>query len=833
MPKSIVTGAEDGEVQDAEMTEADAKPIEPNEAIGVGVSSQATQDLVATVSSQPRDPPVQPAKPNATSESRNAADEKTPSASRPATPHHTVPKKPEPIRPPAPSSVAHHPSLPSRPENAPSGRLPPTPIRPPGQSSDRRDLRSQERERLPRRRDHESSDDLDHHPRGYDRPKDATSHEYARHDVRERDVSSRLADDRYLHSSTRESRPPLPDVSAAERQNRSRLPSESYMSRERDRTRDSSDYSSRTTPTQSSDGPGINPARAAMINGASDRPEMSIKGQADRPRPSRDFSPTRRSEREARFDRREDVAHAGRRQPSPDQRENFPSGPRYPTDRSENARHQPPRLREIDMNHGRLNQESLDPSSGPRPRSSGPNRGRGAAPPQPHINTQQAAPTAESSVGPGLNRPTRSSSLSDSNQATPADAVGIHPDRLRNLQSPSSENSSMRPPPVQNRSLPPTPLQSSPPSAPSGPRGAPSSGPSPTSRGPPSGPTFDTSSRGNRGNRNPLAAVNSHLQQANQGSNGDRGQGMTIRGRGGLRNASASTHSTPPSPVNGPGPRSEALSSAVSAPPPRQELFPGRGQTSANTPSSNMPPPRHDDTRHPAPRVGPGSYGDDRRFDPQQEGNVPPPRMPQSSRRSDHGDENAYSGRRPTRHSSSSRTDDMEQDGSKRGHGQDDSRRPYERETGYHDRDREGRSDYGRDRDRTHDGHRDMREPPLRSMRRDDGGGPASQPTPYPPSDRGRGDNRGYGPGRPSGDERELRSRDREPREPRDLRSGGRSDRDYGGRMSDNPNTVTPQKRRGPEDTSESGGYGGGDSRMGRGGMYRNSSDGKRPRRGP
>lgn len=827
MPQTPALGAEDGEVQDAEVKEADAKKSEFNVPAKVEVQSQAGEEAKRkpTDPSSRQDPP--PTKPTETTDSKPTSDERSTAASRPGTPHHTVPKKPEPVRLPPPSSVAHHPSLPSRPESLPSGRLPPPPIRLPGQPPERRDLRSHERDRPVRRRDHEPSVESDHRARSYNRSNDSTFHEYARQEVRESDVSSRSADERYAHSSKREPRSPFPDQSSADRYNRGRQPVDGHSSRERDQPRDAVEPTSRGPPSQSLDSSGMNPARAALMNGALDRPEMSIKGQAERSRPDRELSPSRRNERDARFDRRDDTSRAGRRHPSPDQRESYPPGPRYQPDRSDNTRPPPLRPREIDMNHGRLNQDPIDPPSGPRTRSSGSMRGRGAAPPQPHLNTTQATSTTEPPASSGPNRPTRSSSLSESNQvtpSTPADTSGIHPDRLRNLQSPGSESSSMRPPIVQNRSVLPTPAQASPPTAPSGPRGASSSGPSPTTRAPPSGPNFDVSSRGNRGNRNPLAAVNSHLQQASQGSNGDRGQGMTIRGRSGLRDANPSSNSTPASPMNGPGSRSDALSSAVSVPAPRQELFPARGQASTSAPSPNMPPPRHDDTRRLPPRSGPSSHRDDRRFDSSQEGDNPPSRMPSGGRRGDHMDENAYSGRRQTRHSSSSRVDETEQDGLKRGHGQDDSRRPYEREAGHHERDREGR-DYGRDRDRPYEGHRELREPPSRSMRRDDTGGPPSQSPMYPLSDRGRGDSRGYGPGRPGGDERDLRTRDREPR---DLRSSARSDRDYSGRVSDNPNNVTPQKRRGPEDAPDGGSFGGG-----RGGMYRNSNDSKRPRRGP
>lgn len=834
MPKTNTPGEEDGEVQDAKTAVAEVEPSELKTPAPTDTPGRSKPEIDITKPAESQDHKELQTKPSGTLEPKSSGDEKQSSNSRPSTAHHTVPKRPEPSRPPPPSSVAHHPSLPSRPENPAGGRLPPPPIRPPSQPADRRDVRSHDRDRQSRRHDREPTSESDQHTHSYDRPSDPIPRDYTRQEPRDRDAPSRAVDERHSTSSMREPRPPFPDQPSTERFSRSRLPMQDYTNKEREKSRALPEQPSRTASSQSSDTSGVNPDRVALINGHVDRPEMSIKGQAERSRPSRERSPTRRDGRATKVDRRDDMPHVNRRYPSPEQRENIPSGPRNPSDRYDNARSETLRPREIDMNHGRLNQDSSDNHPVPRARSSGSTLSRSNAPPQPHLNIQQAVTAGETSVSSSA-RPPRRSSLTESNQATPStptDASGIHPDRLRNLQSPNSDTSNMRPPPPQNRSLPPTPAQSSPPTAPSGPRGAPPSGPSPTTRGPPSGPNLDTSNRGNRSNRNPLAAVNSHLQQANQGSNGDRGQGMTIRGRGGMRNTSSSLHAVPSSPSNGPGPRSEALSSAVSVPPPRQELFPGRGPPSNGSPS-NMPPPRHDDTRRPAPRNGPGPHSEESRFDAPQDGNMPPSRLPSAGRRNEPVDENAYGGRRSTRYSGSSRVDGTDRDGTKRGQGQDDGRRPYERDGNYHDREREGRGEYERDRNRAaYDGHHDPREPPPRSFRRDDvGSGPPNQPPRFPAGDHGRGDSRGYGSGRPSGDERELRNRDREPRE---LRSSGRTDRDHGTRMSDNPNMITPQKRRGPEDGPDSNsGYAGGDLRSGRGGMYRNPSDNKRPRRGP
>ncbi|KAL9111132.1 MAG: hypothetical protein Q9227_004395 [Pyrenula ochraceoflavens] len=811
-------------------------------------------------------------------EAVKAADAPPTSNSRSTTPHQPIPKRPESHHSQAPaSSTTHHPSLPSRPERVPP-RLPPTrserfdersrqepslPSRPPDLSADRRAPRPIERERPPRQNENDLYRDSEHTHRGYDRPPERNAYENSRSDHRDREHLSR-SDERYTHPAPPRERPPSKsEYYGQDSYSRERSEADPYMLRNQDRARESAPQHPRPTPPQSIESGTMNPQRAALMSGNAERPEMSIKGQGDRPRPPLRTGPTRGDEQPSRPSRREDP-QGDRRGPYTDSRDDHGPSSRATWDR-EPARNAPPRTREIDMNHGRLNNDDHDPPSGPRSRSSVPSRGRGVPTPQPRLDTDVqglAQPTPNTShrrepSGPG--RPSRSSSISEANSttsATPADTTGIHPDRLRQLQSPTSESASMRPPPPQNRSQPPTPSQTSPPFAPSGPRGGPPSGPSPTTRGPPSGPQFDGAGRGARGNRHPLAAVNSHLQQANQNVPPERGPGMSIRGRGGLRNASAPTQQISSSPPNGPGPRSEAFSSSMNDASGRSELFPGRAPTHESGPSL---PPRYDESRGPPPRTGPRN--DDRRFEAG-EMSMHPARGHPPGRRGDLIDEASEPGsRRPSRHSSSTRAEDAtDREMSRRHHHdrEDGSRREHHERppSGYYERENRG-GDYSRDRERDRkpdsEHHREPRDHPpstRSSMRRDDMNGPlphppSHAPPPYPPSERPTGaDRRGGGGYPPPGsshpeDHRDLRSSrsDRGPAgvgaaEGRELR---RNDREHprGPGGGDNPNSITPQKRRGPPLAEDGGGYGGaGRGGMGSGGGYRNPSESKRPRRG-
>ena len=836
--KAIASQAEDGELPDAEKASNQiGTPVQVSHVSDQLETSKPDEEVHGAETDHQRKD--QGEKPHRDIEAVKESEHQPALSSRSSTPQRPIPKRPDPTQslPPS-SSVTHHPSLPNRPEKPPV-RVPPSrperqddrmrpepslPSRPPDLTVDRRNLRPNERDRPPRHAELSQSRDSDHTPRPYDRVQERNQYEYSRSDPRDREhLHPHLSrsDERYSHHpSAREREALRPEYHAQD--HRGRPEDDQYQPRGQDRLRENPMPFARSSAPHGAETTNINPERAAFINTSNERQEMSIKGQGDRSRPPRG-APPRNEEHSMRPIRRDDVP-GERRNLMSEPRDDYPPGPRHPSERADYPRHSGPRPREIDMNHGRLNNDDQDPPSGPRTRSAIPGRGRGIMTPQPHIDTDiqgsgQTMPNTSHRPEPsGGDRPTRSSSMPESNNAapaTPTEAASIHPDRLRQLQSPTSETNPMRPPPSQGRSQPPTPSQASPPFAPSGPRGAPPTGPSPTTRGPPSGPHSESAGRGARGGRHPLAAVNSHLQQANQNGPQDRNQGMSIRGRGGMRNASAPSHPIPASPTSGPGPRSEVFASSSNGSDGRSELFPSRGPQANAAREPAPPPPRFDESRGPPPRSGP--RGDDRRNDATGDGAIHPPRPPPPGRRGDLMDEASDSGRRSSRHSSSSRAEDPERELARRAHDREDGRRDHDRSSGYYER--ESRGEYGRERERRPDENRESRDPSGRSTRSHEMNGPPPTAPHYPPSER-----RGYPPG-PHHDDRELRSRDRDGRELR------RSDRDRGG-MSENPNSITPQKRRGPEEMPEGRGYGG-DSRGGRGGMYRNLSESKRARRGP
>lgn len=316
-----------------------------------------------------------------------------------------------------------------------------------------------------------------------------------------------------------------------------------HGSSRRDQPTTSSRTATPSAPTPAP-APAINPERAALIQANDDRPSMSIRGQAqDRARASRPTSPRREDDRKQpssrgeREDRSERRPESTRGQPSSSQpsNRNLPqSGPPRES--------RGPRGGQIDMSHGRLEQDSshrpasrsdrapdAEPPSGPRSRPSASNiRGNDPAPPPPRPAQTRPPPS-----GPGGRHTRNNSYVESSAPPVTADTGGVHPDRLNNL--PQSDQS--RPPR-------PPPLQASPPSAPRGaPTGPASATASPVTRGPPAGPQSDVSL--GRGQRHPMSAVNSTLAQAANGPRHPSG-----RGRGGMRQNSISfNNGMPPSPV--------------------------------------------------------------------------------------------------------------------------------------------------------------------------------------------------------------------------------------------------------------------------------------------
>jgi THO complex subunit 2 len=740
----------------------------------------------------------------------------------------------------------------------------------------------------------------------------------------ERDAGSRYP------PQDRRNPPPLHENGAplreSERSGRSRAPAEPHRNRmERERhqqewpVQENAMAPPRGPHAAGAEAPNINPERAALISGGTSNPNgISIRGQgeerparASRPTsPKRDFD-ARHASRQERPEDRDRPESSDRRPGDFDSRQKdrhdapFGNGPRnHHSDRPNRAaegfprdiRHQAPQqYPPVDMNHGRLNQDdrvtsrhheqSSDRSEPPTEVPSGPrgrnppstSRGRNAHPPQPQIVTQRSpssniqpsmgAPDRPAPTGPASRSHTRGQPFpeqqSNSAPGTPADVSGVHPDRLA-LVSPSADGPPQRLPSYPSK---PSPVQTSPTSVPSGPRGnAPSgapSGPAPTSRGPPSGP------QGNgRNNRHPLAAVNNTLQQA--------GQGQSIRGRGGSRvsNGPSMPHSvaSTSAPGQSQGPRSE-VTIPSSQEQGRPDLFSSRGDQDM----------------------------DGRRPPAQRRDNSAPERPPPTGRRADLMDEAMDSGRRSRRHSSSRNHSPEEEGASRRNDRGPTSHR--DQESYRSERDGESR-DHGRDRhgdsgrDRRGGGGGDgpdrpsressSRQPPLehdqqltpgtlppqrRSSRRDvasavdtppssssshippppQGQGQGQQAPPPPPHDLDRARRRGYqsgpAPSRPGGGDerdhhhhqhqrapdRDSRDREREREREREPRASGRDLRGLPPPPPPPPladagaGDLPPRKHpRAEEGGPYSGSGGGGGARGGN----RMASESKRPRRG-
>ncbi|KAI9842325.1 MAG: THO complex subunit 2 [Sclerophora amabilis] len=233
--------------------------------------------------------------------------------------------------------------------------------------------------------------------------------------------------------------------------------------------------------------------------------------------------------------------------------------------------------RQQDPNYGRLNSGPEVPS-GPRRNVRG---GRNAPLPQPHINNRPpeintsrempspSLPERQPPTGPSSSRnharsgssqiehsiPTPGSSASA--PQTPAaesvsnDLVGVHPDRLKEIQNTPTSLTFSRPPAptaesVKQQTHPPPPVASAP-SGPRGPHHPPVSpvGPSLNSRIPPTGPA--SASDRSRGDKR-FAGIQNVLQQAGSSTGSDKSdRGASIRGRGG-RSGGVNPHSPPSGP---------------------------------------------------------------------------------------------------------------------------------------------------------------------------------------------------------------------------------------------------------------------------------------------
>ena len=867
--------AEDGEVDDSQVVATDSKPsqataIESKAAVEAEQNPAAGQAAPSSHGALPTNVPgasmklLHRSRPDSSS-SLNTTKPAPPSYrdtvnSNRGTPQPaSVPRRPEHDR--IAYSAQTEPDLPSRPERTERSERSERAERPDSRSSRPADARYPARAPLPtdlvrdpkerpRYRDEPERGQLGSHLRDFDQrgPRHDRTHDSRpltdRSELpRGHDYGppSRLrVDERPSGAPPRDQGPPMWE---ADRSNRSRPALEPQSDRfAESRVPQSGMAPPRPQTNPQAESVGINPERAALIgSGLDSRSGMSIKGQGDE-RSSRTSRPT--------SPRRGDDRHSGRRTDRPDNESLLPS--RQPPRHAEGGRnrsdgpglapswdrhsshndhgrelhHPPSQPPQVDMNHGRLNQDSRyssqtqeeapvsspstsDIPSGPRSRNSLPG-GRAPLPPQaPPINTQQlpqpgpfrpGGPDGQTPTGPSARSHTRNNSYHESSgfgpaptPATPAaDTTGVHPDRLKHIAPPPTDGQGPRPLPFAARPPPPSPIQSSPPRVPSGPRGsAPSgapSGPSPTTRGPPSGPQFGTDSamRGGRGNRHPLTAVNNHLQQA--------GQGTSIRGRGGMRNAgSMPPQGGQPAPMAGSGPD---VRSEVAFPPQqngeRPDLFNNRalhpnGTGAAQQQQYGERPPMH---RQPVQR-------EDMQRAP-------------SGRRADLMEEGDQSNRGAVRHSNS-RQHTPDREGTRRSE-RDGSHRDYGKDR---DRDREYRKEGDGEGPRGSSSRGDE-EPPRRSGRGREGGGndmPGPQvepsgPSMHEPGPR-RGQGAGHGPG--SGPRRGFDERG-EPRGPPAPAPAG---------------DLPPRKHGRDGDGAPYGPNSG----SGRGGM-RMASESKRPRRG-
>lgn len=618
--KTTSAAAENGEnreVKDATMTDAPSKPE-----LKSTVDQKDVDESSKLVKAQPVTEPPRPA---SRPVSRPAASNGAATPSRQAAEASTAPKRD--VRSPRTDSGKPHglprrlspplrqlpPSLPSRPE-LPEPRnghrdSPRLSTRPEIDSSrPQPDARTSGREprlgyRGPERPD-PIYDDYDRHSRRYDRP------EGPLHDRREDRVYGREHDRRAPYDRTlppERERPPVRPVPTERlRESREPAPSPRPPPVSESSRADPQPPSRKDTPSEPP-ATAINPARAALIESSGEQRSSSSPRTLvqDKPlRSSRPGSPRREDERRP-YPRREvdERLHPSQRsEPTllrPSSQTSFMETSGAPSSRPsgpgsiKRESRQPP---SIDMQHGRLEQEgsqrppvsqSSDHSqdsevpSGPRSRpisGAGPKRG-------PALNTQVSPPSHTAPTGPSRRHGrTNSYAEASSTPTTPADATGVHPSRLNQIDPAASETSRTSQP-GQNQQ------HGQPPAGPRGnaPLGAPS-GPSPTSRGPPSGPNVgDTSARGARNNRHPLAAVNNTLAQA----------GTSIRGRGGLRPNSATFGShmpppPPPPPPGGPPPSSHGPSS--NGYPPQQDLFASSNPN--DVPVGTRPPSsRHDSSR--------------------------------------------------------------------------------------------------------------------------------------------------------------------------------------------------------------------------------------------
>ena len=292
-----------------------------------------------------------------------------------------------------------------------------------------------------------------------------------------------------------------------------------------------------------------------------------------------------------------------------------------------------------DPNHGRLNQDAhsahrqqesqygrlnADTPSGPRvPNGIVQATARGSArninAPQSNINTQipqssqsslqsPSVPDRYAPTGPSSNRgpprnastnfarpPTASSTAPSTPTVESPDVSGVHPDRLKAIQS-----SVTVPPPNPIPSTNQNNLSTASTTTPVGPRG-PNHNPPPSPMGasrppggPPTGPSYPSNSDRNRSDKR-FAGIQNVLQQAGGANGSERpNQGSSIRGRGGRNNISNNIIPSPSS--SGPPSATPTHNRPEPYQQPRTDLF--ATKVSNNHGSGSLPHPDDDDTNN-------------------------------------------------------------------------------------------------------------------------------------------------------------------------------------------------------------------------------------------
>ncbi|KAI9044299.1 putative THO complex component (Rlr1) [Aspergillus affinis] len=309
------------------------------------------------------------------------------------------------------------------------------------------------------------------------------------------------------------------------------------------------DRSGRLRTSDARSGPPTHPDRVDMIHEHGDQGYR----RGDPPRPERDdrrpLPPARTSPQRVELPNRPERFPTDDRRslnypPGQSRLEELPTGPR--SDRHGRAPLDGTDSRDPgvgpDLNHGRLRQPDApaDIPLGPRGRNT-PGRGGRNASNMPHAPASSGPPAErQPPTGPGRQgmrgAPDPNPTGGPSAAAEKLEATGMHPDRLKAFQQQDGSGGGGG---GGAYSGPPRPPQSQPPVAPpSGPRSAlgPPSGPSSLPRGPAPGAGFG-GERG-RGDKR-FAGINNMLQQS--GGPPDRGgSGPPIRGRGANRQANAS-----------------------------------------------------------------------------------------------------------------------------------------------------------------------------------------------------------------------------------------------------------------------------------------------------